>query len=51
MQWQEAGKPISSFGTMSATELKDKLARREVLLLDVRDPPEWKEDGYIEDAN
>ena len=50
-EWQEAGKPIRSFGTMSATELKEKLARREVLLLDVRDPPEWIEDGYIEDAN
>jgi hydroxyacylglutathione hydrolase len=49
-EWQEAGKPISSFGTMSATELKDQLANDEILLLDVRDPPEWVEDGYIEKA-
>ena len=48
--WQEAGKPISNFGTMSAIELKDKLAKEEVLLLDVREPSEWKEDGYIEGA-
>jgi hydroxyacylglutathione hydrolase len=50
-QWQEAGKPIRSFGTMSATELKEKFKRSEVLLLDVRDPPEWVEDGYVEGAN
>ena len=50
-EWQEAGKPIRSFGTMSVTELKEKLERREVLMLTVRDPPEWAEDGYIEDAN
>ncbi len=49
-EWQEAGKPISSFGTMSATELKDQLVKDEVLLLDVRDPTEWEEDGYIEKA-
>jgi hydroxyacylglutathione hydrolase len=46
-EWQEAGKPIRSFGTMSVMELRDRLGRREVLLLDVRDPPEWVEDGYI----
>ena len=49
-EWQEAGKPISSFGTMSVMELKDKLAKQEVLLLDVREPTEWKEEGYIEEA-
>jgi hydroxyacylglutathione hydrolase len=49
-EWQEAGKPIRSFGTISAMELKDKLSRGEVLLLDVRDPPEWIEDGYIESS-
>ncbi len=49
-EWQEAGKPISSFGTMSATELKEKLGKNEVLLLDVRDPPEWTEDGYTKEA-
>ncbi len=50
-EWQEAGKPIRSFGTMSVTELKEKLKGRDVLLLDVRDPSEWVEDGYIQDAN
>ena len=49
-EWQESGKPIRSFGTMSAMELKDKLEKHEILLLDVRDPPEWKEDGYVEGA-
>ena len=49
-EWQEAGKPIRSFGTMSAMELRDRLGRGEVLLLDVRDPPEWVEDGYVEGA-
>jgi hydroxyacylglutathione hydrolase len=46
-QWQEAGKPIRSFGTLSAIELKNKLEKRETLLLDVREPSEWKEDGYV----
>jgi hydroxyacylglutathione hydrolase len=49
-EWQESGKPIRSFGTMSAMELRGKLGGGEVLLLDVRDPPEWVEDGYIEGA-
>ena len=31
-------------------ELRDKLGSGEVLLLDVRDPPEWVEDGYVEGA-
>ena len=48
--WQEAGKPFSRFGTMTATELRDKLSKGEVRLLDVRQPSEWKEDGYIEGA-
>jgi hydroxyacylglutathione hydrolase len=49
-EWQEEGKPIRSFSTISAMELRDKLGRGEVLLLDVRDPPEWVEDGYAEGA-
>ncbi len=49
-QWQEAGKPIGRFGTMTATELRCKLAKGEVRLLDVREPSEWKEDGYVEGA-
>jgi hydroxyacylglutathione hydrolase len=49
-QWQEAGKPIRSAGTMSVIDLKSKLEKREVLLLDVREPSEWKDEGYIEGA-
>jgi hydroxyacylglutathione hydrolase len=43
--WQEAGKPFRSFGAMTASELKDKLGK--VTLVDVREPHEWTEDGYI----
>jgi hydroxyacylglutathione hydrolase len=49
-EWQENGKSLSSFGTISATELKDKLTKSEVALLDVREPSEWKDEGYIEGA-
>ena len=49
-EWQEAGKPIQNAGTMSATELKGKLERGEVRLLDVREPSEWKEEGTVEGA-
>ncbi len=35
---------------MSALDLKRKLEKSEVLLLDVREPDEWKEDGIVEDA-
>ncbi len=49
-EWQEAGKPFRSFKTVSASETKDKLEKGEVVLLDVRDPPELTEDGYVEGA-
>ena len=49
-QWQDAGKPFRSYKTVSAPETKERFAKGEVLLLDVRDPPEWTEDGYIEGA-
>ena len=49
-EWQENGKSLSSFGTLSATELKDKLTKSEVALLDVREPSEWKDEGFIEGA-
>jgi hydroxyacylglutathione hydrolase len=48
--WQEAGKPFRSFSTMTVSELKDRLGRDEVMLLDVREPHEWIEDGYVEGA-
>jgi hydroxyacylglutathione hydrolase len=48
-EWQEMGKPISHMGTLSASELKSRLEKNELLLVDVREPSEWKE-GYIESA-
>ena len=50
-EWQEAGKPISSIGVMSVLELKNKLEKKEVELLDVREPNEWKEEGTVVGAN
>jgi hydroxyacylglutathione hydrolase len=49
-QWQETGKPFNSYGTTPVFELKDKLAKGEVRLLDVREPNEWREDGVFEGA-
>ena len=49
-QWQESGNPINSVGKMSVPELKSKLEEAELLLLDVREPNEWKEEGIIEGA-
>ncbi len=48
-EWQEAGKPIVGFRTLSAHQLKKLLPRRKVKLVDVREPHEWQE-GYIEAA-
>jgi len=48
-EWQENGKPIDTIGTISASELKTELNTKKLLLLDVREPSEWKE-GYIEGA-
>jgi len=49
-EWQESGNPISNTGTMSVVELKSKLDRSEVALLDVREPSEWREEGVAEGA-
>ena len=49
-EWQEAGKPISNTCTMSVLELKSKLDKGEISLLDVREPNEWQEDGIIEES-
>ncbi len=49
-EWQEEGKTISSLGTLSASELRTKLITKELTVLDVREPSEWKE-GYIEGSN
>lgn len=47
--WQEAGKPIASLGTLSVQQLKSNMEKKEVTLLDVREPSEWKQ-GYVEGA-
>ncbi len=49
-EWQEAGKPIETLGTLSAQQLKAKLTKKEVVLVDVREPSEWK-GGYVESAH
>jgi hydroxyacylglutathione hydrolase len=49
-EWQEAGKPIQNVPTMSVLELKSKLEKNEVSLLDVREPSEWNEEGTVEGA-
>ena len=48
-EWQEAGKPINSLGTLSAPQLKEKIAKNEVTVVDVREPHEWQE-GFIKGA-
>jgi len=50
-EWQEAGKPFKNTGTMSVIELKNKLDNNEVQVVDVREPSEWIEDGYVEGTN
>ncbi|MCW4000038.1 MAG: rhodanese-like domain-containing protein [Candidatus Bathyarchaeota archaeon] len=46
-EWQEAGNPIKSNPTITASLLRGKLDRGEVALLDVREPHEWLKDGYV----
>ena len=48
-EWQEKGKPLGQIGTLSVSSLRRKLTENELLVLDVREPNEWK-DGYIEGA-
>ncbi len=47
-EWQEQGKPISHAGVLSAAELQAK--RERFVVLDVREPHEWSESGWIEGA-
>ena len=46
-EWQDEGKPLGSVGVLSAAALRAKLDKGEVRLLDVREPGEWKEEGYV----
>jgi hydroxyacylglutathione hydrolase len=48
-EWQESGKPIANLPTMSVQQLKSALAKDEVILVDVREPHEWK-DGTVDGA-
>lgn len=48
--WRNAGKKIDHLGTLSVIELRKKLDKKEVNLLDVRTPNEWNE-GHIEGAS
>jgi hydroxyacylglutathione hydrolase len=47
-EWQEQGKPISHIHTLSVSELKENLSR--YIVLDVREPSEWHQEGTIEGA-
>ena len=47
-EWQRLGKPISSIGTLWATQLKEQLER--YVVLDVREPSEWHQEGTVEGA-
>ena len=46
--WQEQGKPIEHLRALSASELYEN--KQKYVVLDVRTPREWTEDGYIEGA-
>lgn len=47
--WRDAGKTMVNLDTLSATTLREKLDRNEVVLVDVREPSEWEEE-YIKGA-
>ncbi len=44
--WRDAGLPLESVESVGAADLAARLGRREVMLLDVRDPDEWA-DGHL----
>jgi hydroxyacylglutathione hydrolase len=48
-EWHDMGKPISHLSTLSASELKERLEKNPLLIVDVREPSEWKE-GCIQGA-
>jgi hydroxyacylglutathione hydrolase len=47
-EWQEQGKPIEHVPTVSVSELRD--SRKHYVVLDVREPSEWHDEGVIEGA-
>lgn len=44
--WRNKGKPTEQIGALTATELKEQLAKDALLLVDIRETHEW-EDGYV----
>ena len=49
--WTAAGQPLAGMSTVSTGELADELrSDRSPIVLDVRDPAEWRDEGRIEDA-
>jgi hydroxyacylglutathione hydrolase len=46
--WQDKGKPISKINTLSASALHDRST--EYVVLDVREPSEWHEEGVVQGA-
>jgi rhodanese-related sulfurtransferase len=49
--WAASGRPLAEMPTVSATSLADELrSDRPPVVLDVRDPIEWREEGRVEDA-
>ena len=50
-RWPASGRPVAEMGTISAATLADELrSSRPPVVVDVRDPQEWREEGRIEDA-
>lgn len=47
--WRNKGKPTNQFGTITATQLKEKLEKNELALIDVRSTAEC-ETGFVEDS-
>lgn len=49
--WASAGEPLAGMATVTARELAEELrAEDSPVVVDVRDPKEWREEGRIEDA-
>jgi hydroxyacylglutathione hydrolase len=49
--WATAGEPLAGMATVTPSELADELRTNDSpVVVDVRDPKEWREEGRIEDA-
>lgn len=47
--WQNSGMPIEHTGELSADELKSRMDKKDISLIDVREPREWK-GGIVPEA-